>query len=50
MDSARLYEVKDRIKSQKYLDRVRTIIISTQNNNKLMEYFIYELKLALNLK
>lgn len=50
MDSARLYETKDRAKSQKYLDRSRTIIISTQNNQKLADLFLYELKLTLSLK
>ncbi len=50
MDCARLHEAKDQPKSQKYLDRARTIIISTQNNQKLIDYFMYELKLTLSLK
>lgn len=48
MDCARLYETKDQSMSQRYLDRARTIIISTQNNQKLIDYFMYELKQTLN--
>ena len=50
MDCARIYETKDRQKSLSYLDRARTLIISTQNNQKLVDFFLYELKLTLSLK